>query len=58
MKSFLILAALSALLVLGAATNSTETHLFKASDNVSVSGVSSGGFMAAQMLVAFSADNR
>ena len=55
MKSFLIV-ILSTLLVLCASVNSTETIKFKASDHVSVSGVSSGGFFAAQMLVAFSND--
>lgn len=54
MKSILITILLLALFQGTMSGNSTTFTGVKASDEVTVSGVSSGGFMSAQMLVAFS----
>ena len=56
MKSNLVLYISILLAGISVWENTTDTSLFKASNNVSVSGVSSGGYFAAQMLVAFSAE--
>lgn len=56
MKSILGLVTFLLLVNSSLSTNSTELLGIKASTEVTVSGVSSGGFMSAQMLVAYSRD--
>lgn len=56
MKSILVLSLISLLVSSATCANSTDFESIKASTEVTVSGVSSGGFMSAQMLVAFSND--
>lgn len=55
MKSILFF-SLMVCLTFVACNNSTDLRSIKANNEVSVSGVSSGGFMSAQMLVAYSGD--
>lgn len=56
MKSITLLALFLLSMNAVVCSNTTQTLSIKANDEVTVSGVSSGGFMSAQMLVAYSND--